>query len=237
MIQPRTSGTGQLVRRLVAVTALLTGCVLLRHAPRLHRLVTIDTAIPLANETVLVIDVEDCSADDGETPPGMYAGQVTGLDVRFTATGQPVQRRSGKNTLPLGHNLTITIASERTVAMPIGSSFAARCFGFPFWVSGSPCDPRTVVLPLGLGGVHYGGASCPVPAGSDAASSTVSLPPVFPLGQLSFFHLREIWVQLQQTLPDETKLTCAFFHVWLEGPQGEQAASFLDSVPFSVFGW
>lgn len=229
----------QLARWLVAVTALLTGCVLLRHAPRAHRLAdgTDPPALAGINDTMLVVDFEDCSADDGETPPGVYAGRVTGLDVRFTATGRPVPLRSGKQTMPLGHNLTITLTSDRSLPMPIGSTFAARCFGFPFWLSGSACAPRTVVLPLNLGGVYYGGASCPLPAGPDTSSVTIELPPVLPFDQLSFFQLSEVWVQVQQALPNQTMLTCAFFHAWLEGPENQQPASFLDSLPFGMFGW
>jgi hypothetical protein len=233
-----STGQGQLARRLVVVAALLIGCVLLRHAPRVHMLLgTSDPLAPNVNETALVIDFEDCSADDGDTPPGVYAGRVTGLDVRFTATGHPVPLRGGKQTLPLGHNLTITLTSDRTLPVPIGSTFAASCFGFPFWLSGESCPPRTVLLPLGLGGVYYAGAACPLPAGLDAAAATVSLPPVLPFHQLSFLQLSEVWVQMQQALPDRTKLTCAFIHAWLEGPEGQQQPSLMDTIPFGAFGW
>jgi len=132
---------------------------------------------------------------------------------------------------------TITLTSDRSLPMPIGSTFAARCFGFPLWVSGSACAPRTVVLPLNLGGVYYGGASCPLPAGPDTSSVTIELPPILPFDQLSFFQLSEVWVQVQQALPNQTMLTCAFFHAWLEGSEDQQPASFLDGLPFGMFGW
>lgn len=182
-------------------------------------------------DTVLTIEFEDCSADDGEEPQGVYAGKVVGLRVRYTHSGAPVPRRNGKQTLPLGVNLTIDIISERPIPTPPGTHFAVNSFGFPFWVHGDACLSRTVILPLNLGGVYFAGAPCPLPAGTDVASASIKLPPVLPLGQLSFLQMREVWAQVQQILPNGNKMTCAFIHVMLEGTEGEEAPSF-----FSAFG-
>ena len=183
---------------MLAAAGLLACCGLVLQAPHqlpsfagLTRLASVVEAASrpmddssLHNGTALVIEIEDCSENDGDSPPGVYTGRVLGLEVRFTKTGEPVPTRMGKATLPLGHNLTILIVSDRSVPTPIGTTFSANTWGFPFWASGQTCDPSKVILPLGLGGVNYAGTKCPVPAGRDGSVATVQLPPVLPLAQL-----------------------------------------------------
>mmetsp|Transcript_23510 Transcript_23510/g.76586 ORF Transcript_23510/g.76586 Transcript_23510/m.76586 type:complete len:275 (+) Transcript_23510:117-941(+) len=185
----------------------------------------------------LTLEWSDCSEDDGDDPPGEYHAKVVGLDVYYTSTGAPTPRFKGKQTLPLGRNLTIVFATLNRIPTPPGTSFAAAASGFPFSMSGSTCDAQAIAIPLGLGGVHFSGRSCPLPPGLQKTNVTVLLPEVLPLGQLSFLNMQSLSLDVKQVLPSvdgapEVKLCCSRVHSEIFSPGGRPTFGF----GFNPFG-
>ena len=185
----------------------------------------------------LTLEWSDCSEDDGDVPPGEYHAKVVGLDVYYTSTGAPTPRFKGKQTLPLGRNLTIVFATLNRIPTPPGTSFAAAASGFPFSMSGSTCDAQAIAIPLGLGGVHFSGRPCPLPPGLQKTNVTVLLPEVLPLGQLSFLNMQSLSLDVKQVLPSvdgapEVKLCCSRVHSEIFSPGGRPTFGF----GFNPFG-
>ena len=141
---------------------------------------------------------EDCGGTDAH-------GRITDVQITYTHSGGAV---APSGTFPVGSNITVTVTSEPSIETPARATFVLTIETWPMSVTipGHICEQQGIVLPFGMGGIHWPGSVCPRKAGRYTDAVTVLTPKLLPFPP---------WVRTSQTTSvarvwaeDGVQLTC-----------------------------